>query len=293
MSDYHYEIVAPHRAGQERVHRYASDEPLEVGAVVQLEGRYWLIETIEPSGRAFAKPGRYRLTLRHPNAPEEAGAFRRFRPDAPSLGHTFSTVEDGRPVNWQVRDQRLARDDQGEIYLELIAERNFEELEELPDHELEHALARRRDEEPPESAAATLDRAEQAGLSIELVSLEPNDEPDWEEAARWIDALVIEEINDDLVVLCGVDPERDSPETWITIVKERLRSDLESFRADVEGEQDQIEEWSFRGGSIFVSVGTEDDEADPNRGHGWMSRLVDGGVLAAANFRRVRKADIQ
>jgi hypothetical protein len=61
----------------------------------------------------------------------------------------------------------------------------------------------------------------------------------------------------------------------------------------VEGEQDQIEEWSFRGGSIFVSVGTEDDEADPNRGHGWMSRLVDGGVLAAANFRRVRKADIQ
>jgi hypothetical protein len=202
-------------------------------------------------------------------------------------------VEDGRPVNWQVRDQRLARDDQGEIYLELIAERNFEELEELPDHELEHALARRRDEETPENAAATLDRAQLAGLSIELVSLEPNDEPDWEEAARWTDALVIEEINDDLVVLCGVDPERDSPETWITTVKERLRSDLESFRADVEGEQDQIEEWSFRGGSIFVSVGTEDDESHPNRGHGWMTRLVDAGVLAAANFRRVRKADIQ
>src|SRR4029450_974513 len=159
LSDYHYEIVAPHRAGQERVHRYASDEPLEVGAVVQLEGRYWLIETLEASGTPSAKPGRSRLTLRHPNAPEEAGAFRRFRPDAPSLGHTFSTVEDGRPVNWQVRDQPLPRHDHGEIYLELIAERNFEELEELPAHELEHALASRRDEEPPENAAARRDRA--------------------------------------------------------------------------------------------------------------------------------------
>jgi hypothetical protein len=298
LSDYHYDIVAPHRTGQEHVHRYASDEPLDVGAVVQLEGRYWLIESLEPngdgiSGRAVARPGRYRLTLRHPDGPEETGAFRRFRPDAPSLGHTFSTLEDGRPVGWEVRDQRLARDDQGEVYLELIAERNFEELEELPDHELEHALARRQDDELPESAAATLDRAGQAGLSIELVSLEPNEEPDWEEAERWIDALVIEEINDDLVVLCGVDPERDPPETWITTVKERLRSDLESFRADVEGEQDQIEEWSFQGGSIFVSVGSEDDEADPNKGHGWMTRLIDGGVLAAANFERVRKADIQ
>jgi hypothetical protein len=290
--DYDYEIVAPQRLGPERVHRYASNEPLEVGDVVQLEGRFWLIESLE-SGRAVAKPGRYRLTLRHPNGPEETGAFRRFRPDAPGLGHTFSTLEDGRPVSWEVRDRRLARDDEGEIYLELIAERDFEELDELPDHELEHALARRRNEELPESAAATLDRAAQAGLSIELVSLEPGEEPDWEEADRYTDALVIEEINDDLVVLCGVDPERDSPETWITTVKERLRSDLESFRADVEDDHDQIEEWSFQGGSIFVSLGTEDDEADPNKGHGWMTRLVDAGVLGAANFRRVRKADIQ
>jgi hypothetical protein len=96
-----------------------------------------------------------------------------------------------------------------------------------------------------------------------------------------------------LVVLCGVNPERDSPETWITIVKERLRSDLESFRADVQDDRDEIEEWSFQGGSIFLSVGTEDDETDPNKGHGWMTRLVDAGVLGAANLRRVRKADIQ
>jgi hypothetical protein len=42
-----------------------------------------------------------------------------------------------------------------------------------------------------------------------------------------------------------------------------------------------------------VSVGSEDDESDPDKGHGWMTRLVDSGVLAVANFERVRKADIQ
>ena len=295
--DYHYDIVAHHRTGQEHVHPYASDEPLQVGDVVRLEGRYWLIESVEPdgegvSGRAVARPGRYRLTLRHPDGREETAAFRRFRPDAPGLGHSFSTLEDGHPVSWEVIMEQPARDEQGEIYLELIAERDFAELEELPDHELEHALTRRQEEELPDGAAATLERAQQAGLSIELVALEPGEEPDWEEAERYIDALVLEEVEDDLLELCGVDFDRPR-ETWLEIVKERLRSDLEQFRADIEGEQDEIERWSFRGGSIFVSVGSEDDESDPDKGHGWMARLVDSGVLAVANFERVRKADIQ
>jgi hypothetical protein len=33
-------------------------------------------------------------------------------------------------------------------------------------------------------------------------------------------------------------------------------------------------------------------EADADMGHGWMSRLVDSGALAVANFERVRKAEI-
>jgi hypothetical protein len=295
--DYHYDIVAHHRTGQEHVHRYASDEPLQVGDVVRLEGRYWLIESVEPdgegvSGRAVAKPGRYRLTLRHPDGREETAAFRRFRPDAPGLGHSFSTLEDGHPVSWEVIMEQPARDEQGEIYLELIAERDFAELEELPDHELEHALTRRQEEELPDGAAATLERAQQAGLSIELAALDPGEEPDWDEAERYIDALVLEEVEDDLLELCGVDFDRPR-ETWLATVKERLRSDLEQFRADIEGDQDEIERWSFRGGSIFVSVGTEDDESDPDKGHGWMARLVDSGVLGVAGFERVRKADIQ
>jgi hypothetical protein len=75
-------------------------------------------------------------------------------------------------------------------------------------------------------------------------------------------------------------------------VRERLRSDLDRFRGDVEGDHDEIEEWSFRGGRIFASVGTEDDESDPDKGHGWMCRLVDSEALGAAGFERVRKAEL-
>jgi hypothetical protein len=39
-------------------------------------------------------------------------------------------------------------------------------------------------------------------------------------------------------------------------------------------------------------VGSTEDEADPDAGHGWLCRLVDAGVLGAAGFSRVRKAEI-
>jgi hypothetical protein len=290
--DFHYEIVARTRAGKERIHPYASDEPLDVGAILRLEGRYWLIESIDGS-RAVVQPARYRLKLRHPDGREEVGAFRRFRPGSPRLGHSLATIEDGRAVSWQVVDQRVARDEDGEPYLELVAERDFAEVEEVPDHELEHAFARREEEQLPEGAAAAFARAEAAGLSVELVALEPGEEPDWEEAERYIDALILEEIEDDLLELCGVDPNRDPRETWLEQVKERLLEDLRLFRDDVEGDHDEIEEWSFRGARIFVSVGSPDDEADPLSGHGWMCRLVDSSALTAAGLQRVQKARLE
>jgi hypothetical protein len=294
--DFHFDIVAHTRAGTEHVHRYATDEQLEVGSVVRLEGRYWLIERIEREGdevsaRAFAIPGRYRLRLTHPDGKEELGAVRRFRPDAPRVGHTFSTLEDARPISWEVTDQQLARDDQG-VYLELIARRDFSEVEEVPDHELEHTLARRQDDDVPESAEATFARAEEEGLELELVALEPGEEPDWPETDRYIDALTLDLIEDDLVELTGVDTRRDSQATWLATIKSRLTEDRDSFRADIEGEHDQIEEWDFRGGRIFVSVGTHEDEADPESGHGWMCRLLDAGVLRVAGFQRIRKAQV-
>jgi hypothetical protein len=286
-----YEIATVNRLGRQRVHTYASDSPLRPGDVVRLSGRDWLVERIDDSGHVVAKPARYRLRLRHPSGREELGGFRRWRSGAPRLGHAFTTLESGQPISWEVVGEAVAQDEEGEPYLDLVAERSYGEVEELPDHELEHALARSEDELPA-AAEATLARADAAGLEVELVALEPGELPDWEEAERYINALILEEIEDDLLEQCGVDPNRDSKENWLETVKARLRSDLERFRADIERDHDEIEEWAFRDGRIFASVGSLEDEADPDSGHGWLCRLFDSGALAAAGFERVRKAQL-
>ena len=288
-----YELVTSTRAGKERVRPYTAEEELAPGDVLVLDGRYWLIERAEtdPGDRLIAKPTRYRIRLRHPDGHEEVGAFRRFRAGSPRLGHALTTVEEGQPASWQVFDERLAWDEDGEPYLDLVAERDYGEVEEVPDHELEHALEAR-DEGLREGAAAALSRAEESGLLVELVALDPGEAPDWAEAERYVDALILEEIEDDLLELCGVDPDADPRDTWITTVKDRLRGDLDSFRSDVEGDHDEIEEWDFLGGRVFASVGSAHDEADPDKGHGWMCRLVDVSALVAAGFERVRKTEL-
>src|SRR5918999_2553705 len=165
-----YEVVTVNRAGDRRVHRYTTELDLEPGEVLRLDGRSWLVarlvqaESSDVEGRAEASPARYRLRLRHPDGREEAGAFRRYRVDAPRLGHAFTTLESGRPESWEVVDERLAFDERGDAYLDLVAERDFAEVaEELPDHQLEHALARSLESLPPE-AAATFERAGARGL---------------------------------------------------------------------------------------------------------------------------------
>ena len=278
-----YEVVTVNRAGREHRRPYTAEGELAPGSVVRLDGRDWLVETVE-DGRVLAKPARYRLTLRHPDGHEEVGAMRRYRADAPRVGHMFATGQ----VSWQVVDERLERDGEGP-YLQLLAERDFGEVEGLPNHELEHAEAR---DELPEPAQATFARAEDAGLEVELVALEPGEAPDWAEAEAYIDALILEEIEDDLLEQCGVDPNNDRRESWLDKVKERLRTDLERFRSDVEGDHDEIEEWDFRDGRIFASVGSYEDESNPDSGHGWLCRLADVGALAAAGFQRVRKAQL-
>jgi hypothetical protein len=238
--------------------------------------------------RLVARPARYRVRLVHPDGHEEDGAVRRFRPAAPRLGHSFTTIEAGRPASWETFDERLAHDEQGEPYLDLRARRDFAESDgDLPDYELEHA----REERFPEQAEALLARAEPS-LQLELVALDPGEAPDWAEAGRYIESLVLEVVEDDLVELCGVDPDRDPRGTWLARVKERLGSDLERFRADVEGDHDEIEEWEYLCGRILATVGSLADEADPDSGHGWMCRLLDAGALAAAGFTRVRKAQL-
>ena len=109
---------------------------------------------------------------------------------------------------------------------------------------------------------------------------------------RYIDALSFEEIEDDLFALCGVNTGHDPQNTWLETVKTRLREDLRRFREDIESNHDQIEEWDFRDGRIFASIGSFDDQANPDSGHGWLSRLVDSSASAAAGFSRVRKAQL-
>jgi hypothetical protein len=227
--------------------------------------------------------------LRHPDGRLERGAIRRLRPDSPGPGHAFSTFEDGSPVSWHVVEDTVEEDERGVAYLALYAERDYEESEgDLPDHQLEHVLERGTDE----LAAASLARAVDAGLSAEVVALEPDETPDWAEAQRYLDALTLETVGDDLIELCGVDTRRDPKDSWLETVKERLAADLEAFRADVDGNHDEIEEWEYPDGRIFLSVGSAEDEGRPESGHGWLVRLFDAGVLGAAGFSRVRRADL-
>src|SRR3954453_3578015 len=174
-----YELAVRTGAGRERVLPYLADGELHAGSVVELGGRHWLVASVDGS-RATAEPARYRLTLRHPDGREEFGALRRPRPDAPAEGHQLTTVADGAPVSWTVVDEHLARDEDGRPFTEYVAERDYSEIDSLPDHQLEHAIDR--DEATPPAVS----RAQASGQSIELVSLDPGQAPDWDEALRFV-----------------------------------------------------------------------------------------------------------
>ncbi len=289
----HYELATRSRSGREHVEPdYVSDRPLGEGDLVSLRGERWIVDRIDEETeppRVFAEPARYRLDLRHEDGSEEAGAFRRFRTNGPGLGHAFTTLADGEPVSWQVTEERLVRDESGHPYIEFVAQRDYGESEELPNHELEHL---RDDGGLPEIAAAVLSRAREPGVRMELVALDSGTEPDWDAAESYISALILEEFGDDLLALCGVDFAHDPRDTWAAKAQERLLSDLERFRGDIEGDHDEIEEWDSGEATIFASVGRWEDEAAADKGHGWMVRLVDASALAAAGFHRVRKVDL-
>lgn len=294
MSALNYDVVVSGRAGTERTYPWTAEEQLQPGSVVHVGGRDWLVYELDLTAdrpRALARLARYRLRMVHPDGNEELGGFRRYRPDGPRLGHAFTTILEGQPVSWAVVDERLAFDDAGEPFLDLVAERDYGEADgDLADHELDHALARL--DQLPEAAQALFAGADREGLAVELAALDPGESPDWEEAARYIQALTLATIEDDLLEQCGVATATDAEETWANTVKTRLLEDLDRLRADVEGDHDQIQEWEFRDGRIFASLGSVDDEADPNSGHGWLCRLLDSGALGAAGFSRVPKAEL-
>jgi len=198
---------------------------------VLFAGRHWLVDGVDGT-TVRARPARYRLSLRHPDGQTEVGAFRRFRSDAPIVGHLPATLENSKPVSWVVMEARLARDDVGEPFISLIAEQDHGVVESPPDHQLEHAHERQ--DGADIAVAATLTEARRAGLAVELVGIEEGQAPDWDEARRYLESIVLEELEDDLIEQCGVNTRSDPQVLWLEIVKHRSRSDLESFRGDAE-----------------------------------------------------------
>ena len=240
-------------------------------------------------GELERAPERYRLVLRRSGGTTESGAIRRLRPDSPRAGHELTTLEAGRPVSWSVVEEQVEQDESGVSYLALYAERDYAEQDgNLADHQLEHELLRRGSHG---LSASRIEEAVAAGRSAELIALDPGETPDWQNAELYLEAITLDTLGDDLLERC-VDTRRDPQERWLETVKERLRADLASFRDDVDGDHDEIEEWELAGGRIFVSVGTAEDERDPSSGHGWLVRLCDAGVLGAAGFTRVRKPEL-
>jgi DnaK suppressor protein len=247
------------------------------------------LETEASVGEPQRVPSRFRLVLRQPCGTTESGAIRRLQPDSPRAGHTLTTLTAEGPASWTVVEERVERDERGVSFLAVYAERNYGEQDgSLPDHELEHELLRRGSEGWP---LARIDKVVAVGLSAELVSLDPGGTPDWEKAERYLEALTLDTLGDDLLERF-VDTRRDPQDRWLDTVKERLRADLASFRVDVDDEHDEIEEWEIAGRRIFVSIGDAEAESDPSRGHGWLVRLCDVGVLSAAGFTRIRQAEL-
>ncbi len=208
--DHHYELVHTSRTGTERVHPFATDEPLEPGSFVRYEGRYWLIERLDGS-RAIAKPGRYRLELRHPRRPRRG---RRLPPlparragDRPHVHHCRGRTAGelgGARTGGSLTTSRTSRTSSSS---RTATTRSSTRTSPTTSSSTRSPAAR--SSELPASVEEAFARAEREGLSAELVALDPGEEPDWTEAASSIDALILEEIEDDLIEQCGVDPRTD------------------------------------------------------------------------------------
>lgn len=289
---YEIRVVAP--SGHEHRHELLRAEPLRPGDLVAFRDERWLVERIEEADagdalRAIVVPARFRVVLRHPDGREEAGAVRPYHDGGLAVGDSLATEVDGEALSWQVVEQRLVPVEDGTAYLELVAERDYAEAEAPPELEGARPLGL---EDVPAPPVRLRRAASSAGPMSEIVALDAGEEPDWVGAESFVDALVIEEVSDELLENCGVDPARAPRERWLDTVKHRLGEDLARFRRDVELDHDQIEIWETGTRTFFASTGAWGDEADPDKGHGWLSRLVDSGALAGGGFERVREADL-
>ena len=170
-------------------------------------------------------------------------------------------------MSWQVVDERLA-DDHGEPYLDLIAERDYSELRTRRAARA-RAGARARAQEarrgaaraPPRRGGGPGRRAGRArgGRGARLGRGRGATSTRWSSRRSR--------------TTCSSSAASTRPrrrETWLDTVKARLRATWSDSGTTSRADHDQIEEWEFRDGRIFAAVGSIEDEADPDRGHGWM-----------------------
>ena len=81
-----YQLVHVNRVGHEHTQPYRSETELSEGDLVHVEGRDWLVDAVDGE-QVRLEPARYRLVLRYPDGHIESGVFRRYRADAPRVGH--------------------------------------------------------------------------------------------------------------------------------------------------------------------------------------------------------------
>ena len=218
------------------------------------------------------------------------GARRRsagFRPDRsparPSVHHCSRTGEPGhlgrRPIEQLAQDEarRAVPRPDGRARLRgvRVAARATSSSTRSP--------ASRRDELPP-SAGRVSTRAEQTGLAIELVALDARRVAGRDEAVRYIEALGSRRSRTTCSSFAGCVPAR----TQRHLARHRqdpavARISRSSASRRQARRTIRSRSGSFRDGRIFASIGSQDDESAPDRGHGWMCRLVDAGVLTAVD----------
>ena len=183
-----YEVVTSISREKERVRRYSSDDPLAPGERAP-DGWPLLARSRASKGRearpglprVLAKPARYRLRLRHPDGHEELGAMRRLRSGSPDgwVTHSRRSRKDSRSAGrWSTSS--LSATSAASRFSTYVAERDYAEAEgSSPTMSSSTRSTVRRRGGCRRTPTRRSQRLPREGLDVELVALDPGEEPDW------------------------------------------------------------------------------------------------------------------
>ena len=235
-----------------------------------LDGRDWLVDAVEEgdTARVVAKPARYRLRLRHPDGREELGAFRRMRAGQPAT----------RPLVHDARGRGSRQLGASSRRRSPTTSRTSRSSTSSPSA----TTARPRATCPTTSSStrspASADGSgrrqgvDRRGDALRACrSSSPRSSRTRRRTGRRLAATSRPSVSTRSRTTCSSCAAStrgdDSEGTWLETVQARLRDDLESFSADVEGDHDEIEEWDFhRRPRLRLRGLGPDDEVRPRQG---------------------------